>query len=103
MEIKVCANQETGPFWGPEWGLNALIFGLKQPWDKEIKAFANIVCGDINGPTPRKGPKWEIFKKYSDELEDQMQRYLAWIISMTCRYINKIVQLLSLGLHMTPP
>jgi len=30
-----------------------------------------------------------------------MQNYLAWIIPMTCRH--KLVQLLSLGSHMTPP
>jgi len=74
MEIKVFANQEAGPFWGPEvtmgeilgiWkiflsqtnGLNALIFGMKQPWDKKIQVCANKVPGVINGHTPRKGPK----------------------------------------------
>jgi len=63
----VCANQEAGPFWGPERGynrgncgylsqtngLNALIFGMKQPWDKEIQVCANKVPRVINGPTPR--------------------------------------------------
>jgi len=39
--------------------------------------------------TPERGQKGEIILKYSDELVDQMH--------------NKIVQLLSLGSHMTPP
>jgi len=34
-------------------GLNALIFGMKQPWDKEIQGCANKVPGIINGPAPR--------------------------------------------------
>jgi len=38
-------------------------------------------------PPPERGQKGEIFKKYSDELVDQMHRYLAWIIPMACRYI----------------
>jgi len=55
----VCTNQGAGSIWGPErgyrgeilgvWklfllqtnGLNALIFGMKQPWDKEIHVCAN--------------------------------------------------------------
>jgi len=60
MEIKVCANQEACPFWGLEEvynrgnfgylkkiflsqtnGLNALIFGMNHPWDKEIQVCAN--------------------------------------------------------------
>jgi len=52
------------------------------------------------------GYKWPrkdfFFKKpSSDEPVDQMHNYLAWIIPMTDRY--KIVQLLSLRSHMTPP
>jgi len=27
MEIKVCTNQEAGPFWGPERGYNRGKFG----------------------------------------------------------------------------
>jgi len=27
MEFKVCANQEAGPFWGPERGYNRGNFG----------------------------------------------------------------------------
>jgi len=79
MEIKVCANQEAGPFWGPERGYsrgnfgylknvpltnngpNILIFGMKQPWDKEIQVCATKVHRVINGPTPRKGPKGGLF------------------------------------------
>jgi len=45
-----------------QW-LNALIFGMKQPWDKEIQVCAKKVPGVINSPTPRKGPKGEIFLK----------------------------------------
>jgi len=104
----VCANQEAGPFSGPKRGynrgnfgylknfpltnnsLNALIFGMKQPWDKEIQVCANKVPGVINGPTPERGKKGEFVLKYSDELIDQMQRYLAWIIPMACRYIIRL-------------
>jgi len=58
-----------------------LIFGIKQPWDKDIQVCANKVPGVINGPTSKKGPKRGfVFKKSSDELGDQMQKYLAWII-----------------------
>jgi len=61
---------------------------MKQAWDKEIQVCANKVPRDINGPTPQKGAKeGTFFKKNSDELVDQMQRYLAWIIPMACRYI----------------
>jgi len=67
------ANQEADSFWGPERGYsrdhfgylknvpltndspNALIFGMKQPWDQEILVCANKVPGVINGATPRKG------------------------------------------------
>jgi len=49
--------------------------------------------------TPRKVPKKGNFK--SSEPVDQRQKYSAWNILMTCR--SKIVQLLSLGSHMTPP
>jgi len=60
---------------------------MKQPWDKEIQVCVNKV---INGSTPRKGPKRGNFKKLSDELVDQMQRYLAWIIPMACRYVIRL-------------
>jgi len=33
MEIKVCANQEAGPFWGPERGYNKGNFG----WTRRFK------------------------------------------------------------------
>jgi len=42
-------------------GTNALIFSMKQPWDKEIQVCSNKVPGVINGPIPRKGPKRGIF------------------------------------------
>jgi len=62
---------------------------MKPPWDKEIQLCANKIPGVINGPTPRKGPRGKL-KKYSDELVDQMQRYLAWIIPMACTYIIRL-------------
>jgi len=49
----------AGTFWGPERGYNrgnfgylktipnALIFGMKQPWDKETQMCANKVPGVI--------------------------------------------------------
>jgi len=52
---KIFLSQISGP--------NALIFGMKQPWDKEIQVRANKVSGVINGPTSRKGPKRGIFLK----------------------------------------
>jgi len=63
----------------------------------------NEVRRVTNGPTPERGQKGELFfkKSFSDEPVDQRQNYLARIIPMICRY--KIVQLLSLGLHITPP
>jgi len=63
---------------------------MKQPWDKEIQVYANKVPGVMNGPPPERGQKEEIFKKNSDEFVDQMQRYLAWIIPMACRYITRL-------------
>jgi len=36
---------------------------------------------------PERGQKGGKKLKYSDELVDQMQRYMAWIIPMACRYI----------------
>jgi len=44
-------------------GLNALIFGMKQPCDKEIQVCLNKAPGVINGPTPRRGPKRGNFLK----------------------------------------
>jgi len=57
MEIKVYTNQGAGPLLGSRkrlqilgtWklflsqttGLNALIFGMKQPWDMETQMCAN--------------------------------------------------------------
>jgi len=32
---------------------DALVFGMKHPWDKEIQLCTNNVPGVINGPTPR--------------------------------------------------
>jgi len=77
MEIEVCANQEAGPFWGPERGYNrgnigylknipspnALIFGMKQPWDKEIKVCANKVPGGHKWLHSQKGAKKGEFLK----------------------------------------
>jgi len=80
-EWRLKCVQEAGPFWGPERGYNggnfgylknvpltnnspnALIFGMKQPWDKEIQDCAIEVPGVINGPTPRKGRKRGNFLK----------------------------------------
>jgi len=42
---KIIFLQITGP--------NALIFGLKYPWDKEIEVSANKVPGVKHGPAPR--------------------------------------------------
>jgi len=86
MGIQVCENQGAGSFWGPvrdqnrgNFGylkkcLNALIFGLEHPCDKEIQVCTikvpvldfklvrnifgiqictNEVPGVINGPHPR--------------------------------------------------
>jgi len=44
-------------------GQNALIFSMKQFWEKEIQICANKVPGVINAPTPRKGPKRGNFLK----------------------------------------
>jgi len=61
MGIKLCTNQGAGPFWGSEkdynrgnfgflkiflsqtTGLNALIFCMKQPWNKETQVCTNQV------------------------------------------------------------
>jgi len=70
MGIKVWVNPGTGPFWGPERGnsrgnvgylkiipltshrLDALIFGMKHPWDKETQVCANKFPGVVC-PAPR--------------------------------------------------
>jgi len=75
MEIKVCATQEAGPFWGPERGYNRGNFGclknipLTNQWPEctdiwyeatfgqRDSGLCNKVPGVRNGPTPRKGPK----------------------------------------------
>jgi len=44
---KIFLSQINGP--------NALLFGMKQPWEKEIHVCSNKVPGVINGPTPKKG------------------------------------------------
>jgi len=70
MGIQVCENQGVGFYWGPvrgyKWGnfeylkkylsqrshwQNALMFGMKYPWDKEIQVCINKIPGVINGPT----------------------------------------------------
>jgi len=62
---------------------------MKQPWDKEIQVCANKVPGVINGPIPRKAPKWEIFLKSSDELVDHI------VVISHCRYNWVIFDVLS--------
>jgi len=63
----MCANQEAtiGEILDISQtnGPNALIFGMKQPCDKEIQVCANKVPGVINGPITRKGPKRGNFLK----------------------------------------
>jgi len=79
MGIKLCANQGAGTpdFWTQKeatigeilgiWtiflsqtnGPNALIFGMKQPWDKEIQVVQIEFLGSWMAPPPEGGQKGE--------------------------------------------
>jgi len=51
MEIKVCTNQETGPFWGPKRGYNRGNFGylknipLTNQWTECIDIWYEVTMG----------------------------------------------------------